>query len=1217
MVVDLSKIDLREKPLLLLKSMSGKTICPISSAMNISGEILYNEVSKLSFSVPRYHDGHETEHYDDIISFKLIDWHDVGRFIVVNPAITDSGIKEIKDVTAYSLEYEFTFKKITLEESTYNFWNPATPDSTILGIILSYMPSWKVGEVDSSLVGTYRTFDAQEENLYDFMKSTLQTTYSCIFEFDTYARKVNVRNAAKEANQKPIYFSTENLIKELHVEENSDDIVTVLDVSGAEGVDIRAVNPMGTNKIYNLDYYMNEINFSPEMIEKWNRWKQTFEENQEPYYNLVMQRNLKIAAYETELAALTDIKGEYSKYDNQRAVTIQAIAQRLQTQSELNAINSQLNATQSKINAQTSKVNSIKSSIDDLTRQLKEINNRCSFESFFTDEEYKELNKYFIEDSIQDSTFVASSVPSYTKKKTYTKIPTSEEIRISFTNSKVSQKTIDNNTILYNISGGDVVVNTLSNNVLSNVIQGELISGAVNEVNGDGTNTPHELTVSLYLANGVQNGISFKTSNFTYNGDAWIVTQESNIFFITLQSGGYTYTEDVTAFDKNTVEWDLYQYGKDILQTKSGTTYTFDLDLEDFLSLDDFTSFKNEIELGQKVYLKVTQGVIRPVVVGVELDYNTIETIRIQFGSSFDINNSTYDLIDLTREAVSMGKRVDFSKYSFNQFIDSGASTSVNEFMNSALDAAVNAIISSSGQAFSIDGTGIRLRRWDDEDAGTYDDEQIWGNNNSIMFTRDNWSTASIGIGKFVDDNLGELYGIVAPNIVGTLLAGQNLVIESQKKDGGIAVFKVDADGAVLHNSKFELVNANNYGHIVLDPDVGFGIGAYPVIKEADGVKQFDYDSANDSGNAKFWVDMDGNVHFRGTLEGANGKFSGELQAASGTFQGQMTAGSININDQFIVDRNGNVTANQGIFKGTLQGANYQTANGINMLNSDGQFKSDYLDLGNITLNGQTGDITLGGNIYISGNIQWGSSNSPVSVQYSANGVSGWHTTYSSTDYFARYSYDGGQTWTSAVKIQGTDGINGTNGSDANVNAQNVFNALTSDGTKFGCFSNNGNSLYINATYIQTGSLNADLITTGSLKSRDIYLYKVMNGASSSNSGGVIHFRDNASSAYDFGYFCYDNAGSGTASEATSRIILNSTGALKLYSSGSMAIQSAGALYLYGQNGGVQIQATSRFDITTGSDSYGATAYINNARIITVDNISQYSSGGTSTAVFG
>lgn len=38
-----------------------------------------------------------------------------------------------------------------------------------------------------------------------------------------------------------------------------------------------------------------------------------------------------------------------------------------------------------------------------------------------------------------------------------------------------------------------------------------------------------------------------------------------------------------------------------------------------------------------------------------------------------------------------------------------------------------------------------------------------------------------------------------APNLVGTLLASSNLVIESEK-DGDVAVFKIDADGTNLYN---------------------------------------------------------------------------------------------------------------------------------------------------------------------------------------------------------------------------------------------------------------------------------------------------------------------------------------------------------------------------------------------------------------------------------
>ena len=223
----------------------------------------------------------------------------------------------------------------------------------------------------------------------------------------------------------------------------------------------------------------------------------------------------------------------------------------------------------------------------------------------------------------------------------------------------------------------------------------------------------------------------------------------------------------------------------------------------------------------------------------------------------------------------------------------------------------------------------------------------------------------------------------------------------------------------------------------------------------------------------------------KGTLEAADGIFSGQLQAATGTFSGNLSAASGSFS--------GDITGSTGTFTGVVKASDFLDANGNSMMDN-GKFDSSYLDLGNITLNGTTGDITLGGNIYITGNIQWNSSNSPVSVQYSSDGVSNWHTTYYTTDYFARYSYDGGSTWTQAVKIQGVDGHNG---SDANVTYQNVFNALTNNGTMRGIFygynpetGGDQGALYINADYIKTGTLNAMHIVLGDSTAMPVTIYE-------------------------------------------------------------------------------------------------------------------------------
>ena len=136
MVVDFSKLDLQEQPVLILKNTAGVPIGTIGAAMNITADIKYNEASVLEFNVPAQTDGVPTPHYDAIIGMRIVDMEDIGQFVLVNPKEVGDGVKKIKYCKAYSLEYEFTFKKISLASSTYNFWNPVTPDSTLMKIIL-------------------------------------------------------------------------------------------------------------------------------------------------------------------------------------------------------------------------------------------------------------------------------------------------------------------------------------------------------------------------------------------------------------------------------------------------------------------------------------------------------------------------------------------------------------------------------------------------------------------------------------------------------------------------------------------------------------------------------------------------------------------------------------------------------------------------------------------------------------------------------------------------------------------------------------------------------------------------------------------------------------------------------------------------------------------------------------------------------------------------
>lgn len=178
---------------------------------------------------------------------------------------------------------------------------------------------------------------------------------------------------------------------------------------------------------------------------------------------------------------------------------------------------------------------------------------------------------------------------------------------------------------------------------------------------------------------------------------------------------------------------------------------------------------------------------------------------------------------------------------------------------------------------------------------------------------------------------------------------------------------------------------------------------------------------------------------------------------------------------------------------------------------------------GNTIIDGNT---TITRNLVLSGNVTWDMENSPVLTRYSSDGVS-WHSSMVDGDMYMQMSFDGGSSWSTTTKVVGTDGkdgkngADGWNGSDANVTAENVFNALTGNGDKQGLFSafyDGGDKLFINAEYIQAGTLSADHIDTDNLSATRLYSKGYKNGyyaKISSYVGDFGIFKSSASASAD------------------------------------------------------------------------------------------------------
>ena len=275
----------------------------------------------------------------------------VSTFYLSPPLRLTASWKE-KQVQGYSIENALAAKRFTLEEGTYNFWNPASQDETILSRILEIASlwGWKAGYVSPTLIGRYRTFDSYDDYLLSFLYNDAPDKFRCVFSFDPYEMTINVYDADEERSTLPIFLDFDNLVEELNVTELTEKLVTALRPYGADSLDIREVNPLGNEYIYDLSYFIDNGDIAPGLASKWQEWQRAVLNRREYYRGLVCLLSSANAQLTAELAALTELNAELDDLTNQQSVTIQAMAEeftdegKANRQEQLDDINQQIAA---------------------------------------------------------------------------------------------------------------------------------------------------------------------------------------------------------------------------------------------------------------------------------------------------------------------------------------------------------------------------------------------------------------------------------------------------------------------------------------------------------------------------------------------------------------------------------------------------------------------------------------------------------------------------------------------------------------------------------------------------------------------------------------------------------------------------------------------------------------------------------------------------------
>lgn len=429
-----------ERPIIYIAKKDKTFLGAVSIYDDLSLAFNLNAYQTASFKIYRDINGKKYEHYDDFQEDRLIMIQGISWYkIHVETNIEDTGIS--KSITANSLECTLCNKRLidfecNTGEILYDdyvktiFYDPTNPKGSLLHRVLNVAPSWSVGHVDASLANKQRSFDEDDVDVYSFLTGDVSEAFNCLFIFDTFNQTVSAYDLDNYGEDTNIYVSMDNLAQSMteSIDENS--IITCYRVNGGDGIYINEVNPNSTNKIYNFEYYLPEMeesiqNKAKEYNEKYQSLKPQYEEImkrlgdqigviQELETRLPDDLNSKdwtkygLDFLDSKVKSFKNIDEVYcaqgmNKHDSFNYNLYQ------QNLEDLNNSTAEYNKRKSEVDSATEVYNSIISERNAVQAQL-------DMDKWFTKDEWKTLDSYVVEETYSNDNYITTDNTTDTER---------------------------------------------------------------------------------------------------------------------------------------------------------------------------------------------------------------------------------------------------------------------------------------------------------------------------------------------------------------------------------------------------------------------------------------------------------------------------------------------------------------------------------------------------------------------------------------------------------------------------------------------------------------------------------------------------------------------------------------------------------------------------------------------------------------------------------
>lgn len=429
-----------EKPIIYIAKKDKTFLGAVSIYDDLFLTFNLNAYQTASFKIYRDINGKKQKCYDDFQEDRLIMIQGISWYkIHVETNIENTGIS--KSITANSLECTLCNKRLidfecNTGEILYDdyvktiFYDPANPKGSLLNRVLNVAPSWSVGHVDATLASEQRSFDVDDSDVYSFLTGDVSEAFNCLFIFDTFNQTVSAYDLDNYGEDTNIYVSIDNLAQSMteSIDENS--IITCYYVNGGDGIYINEVNPNSTNKIYNFEYYLPEMEESIQnKVKAYNEKYQSLK----PQYEEIMKRLGDqigvIQDLETRLPDSLDSK-DWTKYGLE---FLDTKVKSFKTQDELycaQGMNKPDNLSYnlyldnlSDLNSATAEYNKRQSEVDSATKVYNSIINernaiqaQLDMDEWFTLDDWKSLDAYVVEETYDNDNYITTDNTTDTER---------------------------------------------------------------------------------------------------------------------------------------------------------------------------------------------------------------------------------------------------------------------------------------------------------------------------------------------------------------------------------------------------------------------------------------------------------------------------------------------------------------------------------------------------------------------------------------------------------------------------------------------------------------------------------------------------------------------------------------------------------------------------------------------------------------------------------